>query len=944
MIIRNTDLASPEKFISDNLTHKPSVATSAFDNLAAGIATPQYAVNSFDEEYSKSPRGQTVAATFEALKRGNENPEVGWVQWGVNETSNMIGQSLNPLSWALGEVGGLVVRPLAAVGAKFAPSVFKKPVSEIFGEKMGKYFPKTVGKDEAEQTLSLGLLGKDWVKGFGIGAGVTLPQATIDNFNAETGKHDILGMAEGMGAGGAFGMMLGTVPFAWGILKSNINRLRGKPLNSPVTPSDAAQALADGNISKEDYDLLKNVQNYVENPESREALKAGTYYRGSKDENFEYGKMENATLGKGYWVTPHLETAKGHGKYIEEINGKFNIYNVETGSNKELNDLYSKLHFTSKGEKRTKLLSEFHALAKKEGYEGFQRTGEIMLFEKPKNVKPLLEQTTKYVASQGHVVDHANNKAQFEILNRQQIDNLQSATVDQLVADHIPEEHRTALSDFTVQAGIDEMRNKPNLLDGVRGYVEYADQNLLNRDAILEAADKMVDEHFLLSGELAPLDQKMIFEVLKKHGSNSELPFYVPDNVRELARKNEREFKKYIKEIDHKFERLDTGDNLTQHEFYHGTGKLENIDEFDITRAAQHNLYGAGLYITDSKKVASGYAKSRSKPSRTPDGKILSLKFKKNPKLIDVEHSPNKNVFNIIKEQAESFSDVSIAKEMQNKPIKDIFEIIKSEIEDEHDYGWQEIYSELLDHINFTLSEKGYDGYLHTGGKIVGKRDHNVIVLFGHDYSLNGKNYKRNPSEKLTQTEIDLHKDFEDKYSSLKEAIKSIKNPVEELNDIKSKLLPLRDDFRRTKEYRRLEDLADVWHPAKTLLDRVELEDQLNRQGAYRDLAKQMLDIADSNVAKLADRSKTTNYLEARITPVVDSNHSPRTELIEAVSKRDIPSDAEALLAEHDVKLQEMNVENVSKEYEIAKERFKEFQSQEGIFKNFINCVLGSQK
>lgn len=599
MIIRNTGLASPEKFISDNLTHKPSVQVSAFDNLAGGIATPQYAVNSFDEEYMQSPRGKTAAATYEALKRGNENPEVGWIQWGVNEAANMIGQTLNPASFLLGEVGGLAVRPLTAVGAKFAPAVFKKPISELMGEKMGKYFPKTIGKEEAEQTLSMGLLGRNWTQGFGIGAGAMLPQATIDSFNAETGKHDIAGMAEGMGVGGVFGMTLGTVPFAWGILKSNFNRLRGRAPNAKVEVGAPEQALADGKISQETYDFWKEMQEYQDKPESRPEL----------------------------------------------------------------------------------------------------------------NAKGIKDKATTYVQSQGHLVDRAKDRAQFEILNREQINNLQSATIDQIVADHIPEEHRTALSDFTVQAGIDEMRNKPNLLDGVRGYVEYADNNLMNKEKIISAKDKLVDHHLNLDHGEMMFDQKSLYKIVAEHGEN--VPFHVPKEVKD-AIKNE---------------------------------STENL-----------------------------------------------------------------------------------------------------------------------------------------------------------------------------------------------------KTPVEELKDIRENLLPLKNKFTSSPYYKRLEDLADVWHPAKTLLDRIHLEDELNRQGAYRDLAKQMLDIADSNVAKLADQEKARNYLEARITPVVDSVHSPRAELIEAVSKRDIPPDAEALLAEHDVKLQEMNVENVGKEYEIAKERFKEFQSQEGIFKSFINCVLGSQK
>ncbi len=386
MLNRDEQVTPIEKIISDNLTHKPSVATSAWNNLAAGIATAPYAIQSFDEEYRKSPEGKTAAATFEALKRGNENPETGWTQWGINEVSNMIGQGLNPITWMLGEVGGLAIKPLTAGLQYLAPKALvqwgRKPITEMLSEPVSKYIPSMIGKKGEGEILSSALFGKKVAQGFGVGAGVMLPQATLDNFNVETGKHDILGIAESMGMGGIFGMGISTIPFAWGILKANINRARGRAPTHSIDDLEMLKALDEGHIDKQTYDLWRAVQDYQEQPESR-----------------------------------------------------------------------------------------------------------------ADNKQKLAEKTTKYVAEQGHSVDQATNMAHFEILNRDQIDNLQSATVDQLVADYIPDEHKNALTDFTVQAGIDDMRNNPNLLDGVRGYVEHMDQNLLAKDEVLANADQLVDEH-----------------------------------------------------------------------------------------------------------------------------------------------------------------------------------------------------------------------------------------------------------------------------------------------------------------------------------------------------------------------------------------------------------------------------------------------------------------
>jgi hypothetical protein len=747
MLTRSDELTPHETFISDNLTHKPDVAQSAFDNFSAGIVTAPYAIKSFDNEFNQSPRGKTVAATFDALKRGNENPEVGWIQWGVNEAANMLGQSLNPFGFLMAEAGGLAVKPLTAVSSRVAPQLFRRPIKELLGETMGKYFPETIGSEAEKQTLSMGLFGKELTKGFGIGAGAVLPQEVLDNFNAETGKHDILGIAKGMGAGGVFGMSIATIPFAWGILKANVNRLRGLPINSPISSGDADKALVDGHITKDDYNLLKDIQTYVENPDSRQDLKEGTYYRGYPFDIDLHGQVNDPIFGKGYWMSPDKEYASGYGgikKQIDIIKGRFKIYDWSNESTEE------HLKHPTKEKLRDFLI--------KNGYDGVSRNNgkaeEIMLFFKPKNVKPLHEKTTKYISEQGHPVDHANDTAQFEILNRDQINNLQSATVDQLVSDNIPEEHRNALSDFTVQAGIDEMRNKPNLLDGVRGYVEYMDSNLANKDSILARADKLVSDHIeLAANESHGFDQQAIKGMIERIGSESQHPFSVPKEVQERIRQD----------------------------------------------------------------------------------KQISELTRKNDKL---------------------FSE-----------------------------------------------------------------------------------YERTGNSALTKK----MKDNNEKIEEIKKELVPLKSAMEELHDIKEKILPVKNDLRQMKEYQRLADLAEVWSPAQTLLDRVHLEEEIRSQEAYRDLARQMLDIADSNAGAAARVENINGYMEARTKQRIDEPN-PRAELIELAKKNEVPADADAMVAEHDQMVNSFDHEETKKEYEFARDKYSEFKKSGNIFQNFIKCVIGSQK
>jgi len=648
MLTRDESLASPEKFISDNLTHKPAASTSIWNNFSQGFTTAQDSLNSFNNEYIESPRGKAAAATREAIDRGNKNPEVGWTQWGANEAANLVGQALNPLTWALGEGAGLLAKPLVSAAGYIAPkgltALMRKPITSLLAEPAAKYIPAEIGKEGAKKTLSMGLFGEELTKGFFVGAGVALPDSVLANFNAETKQHDFLGIAKGMGMGGIFGMGISTIPFAWGIAKANINRLRGKASSAPIEAGDAEQALADGLINKDTYDYWKELETYRQSPEGRAAAE-------------------------------------------EKLKSK----------------------------------------------------------------------STKFLANKGHAVDHANDTAQFEILNRDQINNLQSATVDQLVADHIPDEHKGALTDFTVQAGIDDMRNNPAMLDGVRGYVEYADAALANSDEVLAKADSILADHIetgIPKGSVY-FDQESLYKIAKEHGRESQLPFAIPSAIKE---------------------------RLSQ------------------------------------------------------ESRIEALEAK------------NKQLFN---------------------------------------------------------------QYEQTGN-----------AKFSREMKANNK-----------------------KLEEMRANLKPLKTPVEELKAIHEDLIEnkkLKPDFKKSDSYNRLQDLAEVWHPAKTLLDRVQLEEKINEQKAYRDLAKMMLDIADSNLGKMADVSKVQGYLEARTKPRINELHEPSKSIEQVKEAHQVPADADVIIAEQDRVVEQKTGKFTKEEYSKAKEKFNEFKGSEGIFKNLINCVLGS--
>ncbi len=214
-------------------------------------------------------------------------------------------------------------------------------------------------------------------------------------------------------------------------------------------------------------------------------------------------------------------------------------------------------------------------------------------------------------------------------------------------------------------------------------------------------------------------------------------------------------FSKYFAEQEEKnkpFNRLSIDEDLTQKNFYHGTGELSDIGDFSLTRGGLGSLYGEGLYITDNKDIAKSYAEKRGRSG----GNILGLKFKRQPKLIDINESPKNDVFDIIKKIAGD-NGVKLSDSLKTKKLEEIFSIIKGVIRDEHGdmSGAMEHIYETISRMNNELHDAGYDGYLHTGGKITKGKPHNVAVMFGQDYMQNGVHVLKSPAELLEQKSIE---------------------------------------------------------------------------------------------------------------------------------------------------------------------------------------------
>lgn len=159
-----------------------------------------------------------------------------------------------------------------------------------------------------------------------------------------------------------------------------------------------------------------------------------------------------------------------------------------------------------------------------------------------------------------------------------------------------------------------------------------------------------------------------------------------------------------------------------------------------------------------------------------------------------------------------------------------------------------------------------------------------------------------------------------------------------DLREIKEKLMTpegLKKNWQKSPEYDRLRDLAPHWPAAQRLLDRVHHEAEYERQESFAHLADQVLKIADSDAPKLANRDNVVKYLKARI----DQRVSKPAKI--EMPKAEVPQNADDLISAHEARIAETKAKEQAEEFEVARDRFKEFKKSEGIFKNFIQCVMG---
>lgn len=167
--------------------------------------------------------------------------------------------------------------------------------------------------------------------------------------------------------------------------------------------------------------------------------------------------------------------------------------------------------------------------------------------------------------------------------------------------------------------------------------------------------------------------------------------------------------------------------------YYHGTSKPIKDLHNDIYTNEELNLYGGGLYTTDSITTARSYTNKGNGQLPT----VYKINEKVSPKFLDLEKDilPNTEDYSALKntiENKQSNSDFNTPLDIihekvdKNLPIssKDLKDLFKSK-----EYGNS---AQLRTEISDSLQEQGYTGLKHLGGNIAGKNQllHNVKIYW----------------------------------------------------------------------------------------------------------------------------------------------------------------------------------------------------------------------
>lgn len=196
-----------------------------------------------------------------------------------------------------------------------------------------------------------------------------------------------------------------------------------------------------------------------------------------------------------------------------------------------------------------------------------------------------------------------------------------------------------------------------------------------------------------------------------------------------------------------------------------------------------------------------------------------------------------------------------------------------------------------------------------------------------------------------------LHR--EGKHIFLKEQLKeeTLLTPANELLHLKDQLMPegkLANDYKSQDAFHRLEDLSQVWPPAKVLLDRVQMEAMNAKQKGLNEILKKFTEMVDTNASRIANPDSVKRYLHSRIERAVPvAREFEQSRINVEANPREVIRDAEMnrpeVLFDEAAKerVQKSEFEAARKQYEETEKKYAQFSENEKALDELIKCALG---
>jgi hypothetical protein len=179
--------------------------------------------------------------------------------------------------------------------------------------------------------------------------------------------------------------------------------------------------------------------------------------------------------------------------------------------------------------------------------------------------------------------------------------------------------------------------------------------------------------------------------------------------------------------------------------WYHGTGSADlSPERLDPTVTKAEGLFGQGIYLTDNRDIAQGYAKNRGKRTGTPTvyqakvniGRVLNLEESAPPDVVEAYQRRAKAITDWLGDDSyfDDFEKVARKPNVTGEELHRALSNAVSEASQAEQIPSGDFYEDF-GLLSDDLRRLGYDALTHVGGNRTGKPPHQVLILLDpNDY------------------------------------------------------------------------------------------------------------------------------------------------------------------------------------------------------------------